>query len=222
MGLGNCLSKFSRKVHPEMENKPGLRHNTGGRNNPGPGNKSGMENNSGGGNNPGLGNNSGAGNNPPGNSKVFVKAPQGAFGVWIDEKKWTENPANNGPIKINFVHQGDTSYAMIIGQRVQVSMEELERAALNNAKKVAPDITLLFREKRVISGKHFHCLQMTGTIQGNSIMYYGYYYGGPEGTLQVICYTTPDLFDQAKTDFDELLNGNQDRSVEIAKNRRFR
>ena len=111
---------------------------------------------------------------------------------------------------------------MIIGQRVQVSMEELERAALNNAKKVAPDITLLFREKRVISGKHFHCLQMTGTIQGNSIMYYGYYYGGPEGTLQVICYTTRDLFDQAKTDFDELLNGNQDRSVEIAKNRRFR
>ena len=84
MGLGSWLSKFSRKVHPEMENKPGLRHNTGGRNNPGPGNKSGMENNSGGGNNPGLGNNSGAGNNPPGNSKVFVKAPQGAFGVWID------------------------------------------------------------------------------------------------------------------------------------------
>ena len=176
---------------------------------PGTGNTAGTGNTPEAGNSPGMGNNPGAGNNPSGNSKVFVKAPQGAFGVWIDEQKWTENPANNSAIKINFAHQGDTSYAMIIGERVQVSMDALERAAMNNAKKVAPDITLLFKEKRVVNGKHVLCLQMTGTIQGNSLMYYGYYSGGAEGTLQVICYTTPELFDQAKSDFDELLNGIQ-------------
>ena len=155
---------------------------------------------------PAMGNNSGGGNSPGiGNSKTFVKAPQGDFGVWIDEQKWTQSESGNDATKITFIHQGETSYAMIIGERVRVSMEALERAALQNAKKVVPDITLLFKEKRVISGRSVLCMQMTGTVQGSSFMYYGYYYGGPEGTLQVICYTTPEQFDQAKADFDELL-----------------
>jgi hypothetical protein len=193
--------KLADQVRPQgspgIGNNPGIGHNNGPSNSPGPGN------------NPETGNNSGEQNNPPGNSKVFVKAPQGSFGVWIDKQKWTENPSNNTPIKTTFVHQGDTSYAMIIGERVTISMEALERAAMSNAKKVAPDVTLLFKEKRVVSGKHVLCMQMTGTIDGTSFMYYGYYYGGPEGTLQVICYTTPEQFDQAKTDFDEFLSGIQ-------------
>jgi hypothetical protein len=189
------------------------------------GNTPGMGNRSGSGNPPNMGRNSGAGNspapgdgsqnaeaqnnNPPGNTKAFVKAPGGEFGVWIDKQKWTQTASSNDPTKITFVHQGETSYAMIIGERVRVSMDALERGALANAKKVAPDITLLFKEKRTVSGKSVLCMQMTGTLQGNSFMYYGDYYGGPEGTLQVICYTTPEQFDQAKTDFDELLSGIQ-------------
>jgi hypothetical protein len=193
-------------------------------NNSAPGNMPGTSNRSGPGNPPGMGQNSATGNNPapgsgnqnaapqnnpPGNTKTFVKAPGGEFGVWIDKQKWTQTESSNDPTKITFVHQGETSYAMIIGERVRVSMDALERGALANAKKVAPDITLLFKEKRTVSGKSVLCMQMTGTLQGNSFMYYGYYYGGPEGTLQVICYTTPEQFDQAKADFDELLGGTQ-------------
>jgi hypothetical protein len=194
-------------------------------NNSAPGNTQGTGNHSGPGNPPAMGNNSGTGNspapgngsqnaeaeknNPPGNTKAFVKAPQGEFGVWIDKQKWTQTESNNDPTKITFVHQGETSFAMIIGERVRVSLDALERGALANAKKVAPDITLLFKEKRTVSGKSVLCMQMTGTVQGSSFMYYGDYYGGPEGTLQVICYTTPENFDQAKADFDELLGGIQ-------------
>src|ERR1700740_776968 len=167
-----------------------------------------MGNRSGPGNPPAMGQkqNTEGGNNPPANSKVFVKAPQGQFGVWIDQQKWTQNPSNNDPIKITFIHQGETSYAMVIAEKAHVSTDALERAALSNAKKVAPDITLLFKEKRVVNGKSVLCMEMTGTVQGTSFMYYGYYYGGPEGTLQVICYTTLELFDQAKADFDEILS----------------
>ena len=145
-------------------------------------------------------------NNPPGNSKTFVKAPQGEFGVWIDKQKWTQTESDD-PIRITFMHQGESSYAMIVGERARVSLDALERAALANAKKAAPDMTLLFKEKRTVGGKSVLCMQMTGTIMGNTFMYYGDYYGGPEGTLQVICYATPEQFDQAKADFDELLGG---------------
>jgi hypothetical protein len=170
------------------------------------------------GNTPGMGNRSGPGsgsqnaetgnNSPPGNSKAFVKAPQGEFGVWIDKQKWTQTESND-PIRITFMHQGESSYAMIVAERARVSLDALERAALANAKKAAPDMTLLFKEKRTVGGKSVLCMQMTGTIMGNTFMYYGDYYGGPEGTLQVICYATPEQFDQAKADFDELLGGIQ-------------
>jgi hypothetical protein len=198
--------KLAEQAQPQGS---GPTANDSGGNNPRLGVRGGPGNN-GTGNNPPGGNqneNTEAGNNnPPGDSKTFVKAPQGDFGVWIDGEKWKRAEANNDATKITFVHQGETSYAMIIGERVRVSMDALGRAALQNAKKVAPDVTLLFKEKRIISGKSVLCMQMTGTVQGSSFMYYGYYYGGPEGTLQVICYTSPELFDQAKTDFDELLS----------------
>ena len=83
-------------------------------NNSAPGNTPGMGNRSGPGNPPSMGRNSGTGNspapgngsqnaetennNPPGNSKTFVKAPQGEFGVWIDKQKWTQTESNNDPI----------------------------------------------------------------------------------------------------------------------------
>ena len=191
--------KLAEQAQPQSSQAAG--NNSAGDNNQA------MENRSGPGNPPAMGqkqNNEG-GNNPPANSKVFVKAPQGQFGVWIDQQKWTQNLSNNSPIKTTFAHQGETSYAMVIAEKAHISMDALERAALSNAKKVAPDITLLFKEKRVVSGKSVVCMEMTGTVQGTSFMYYGYYYGGPEGTLQVICYTTQELFDQAKGDFDELL-----------------
>ena len=186
--------KLAEQAQPQSS--PVVGNSSPGANKPGPGNPPVMGQNS----------NTEGGNNSPVNSKVFVKAPQGEFGVWVDQQKWTQNPSNNDPIKITFIHQGETSYAMIIGEKAHLSLDTLERAALINAKKAVPDITLLFKEKRVVSGKSVLCMQMTGTVQGTSFMYYGYYYGGPEGTLQVICYTTPQLFDQAKADFDELLS----------------
>jgi hypothetical protein len=37
----------------------------------------------------------------------------------------------------------------------------------------------------------------------------GYYYGGPEGSLQVITYTASPNFEEFKSDFEEFLNGTQ-------------
>jgi len=149
-------------------------------------------------------------NNPPaGNAKVFEKAPQGLFGVWVDEQKWTKTQSDNPAIKTTFIHKGEDSYAMIIGERVQLSLNVLKKAAMTNAKKVAPDATVIFEERRLVNGRQVLCLEITGTLQQTAFIYYGYYYGGPEGTLQVICYTTPNLFDQYKSDFDEFLSGIQ-------------
>jgi hypothetical protein len=50
-------------------------------------------------------------------------------------------------------------------------------------------------------------MQITGTAQGIPFHYYGYYYTGKLGSVQVITYTGESLFEEYKPEFDELLNG---------------
>jgi hypothetical protein len=140
-----------------------------------------------------------------------VKAAKGPFGVWIQKAKWNQDaPADPpDPIKITFSHVKGDGYAMIISERISVPMESLKNIALSNAKDVAPDIHVVLEEKRIVNGKNIICLQMEGTTQGVAFTYYGYYYGGPEGTLQVVTYTGSNLFAEYKPDFDDFLNGTQ-------------
>ena len=148
-------------------------------------------------------------NQEPAAAKVFVKARKGPFGVWIDPQKWTQDSSEEDPIKITFNHKTGDAYAMMISERVSVPMESIKKMAVANAKKVAPDVKIASEEKRVVKGKELLCLKLTGTLQGIPAIYYGYYYGGSEGTLQVVTYTASNIFDEFKQDLDDFLNGTQ-------------
>ena len=145
----------------------------------------------------------------PATAKVFVKARKGPFGVWIDPQKWTQDSSEEDPIKITFNHKNGEAYAMVISERVSVPMESIKKMAVANAKKAAPDVKIASEEKRVVKGKELLCLKLTATFQGIPVIYYGYYYGGSEGSLQVVTYTASNLFDEFKQDFDDFLNGTQ-------------
>lgn len=146
----------------------------------------------------------------PKDANLFVKARKGPFGIWINQQKWKEDaPVEEDPIKITFDHKKGDAYAMIITERISLPTEALKKVALATAKGVAPDARILSEEKLVVSGKEVLCLKMGGTIQNIAFIYYGYYYGGSEGTLQVVTYTSANLFDEFKPDFDELLKGTQ-------------
>jgi len=148
-------------------------------------------------------------NQEPATGKVFVKARKGSFGVWIDPKKWTQEPSEEDPLKVSFDHKAGDAYAMMISERIGLTTDMLKNAAVANAKKVMPDVKIVSEEKRVVKGKEVLCLKLTGTLQGTPFIYYGYYYGGSEGTLQVLTYTAANIFDDFKQDFDDFLNGTQ-------------
>jgi hypothetical protein len=48
---------------------------------------------------------------------------------------------------------------------------------------------------------------MKGTIEGIQFVYYGYYYAGKAGTIQLLTYTSQNLFAEYKSEMTELLNG---------------
>jgi hypothetical protein len=137
----------------------------------------------------------------------FVGVVTGPCGVWIDPQKWERASSEENPIKIDFNHKKGEAYAILIAERVSFSMELLKKAAVANAKKAMPDVKIASEEKRVVKGKELLCLKLTGTVQGTPYIYYGYYYGGSERSLQVVTYTASNLFDEFKQDFDDFLDG---------------
>jgi hypothetical protein len=146
----------------------------------------------------------------PTEAKLFVKVPIGPFGVWINQQKWKQDaPVEEDATKITFHHKKGGAYAMLIAERASIPIEKLKKIVLANTKEGAPDARVLSEERRTLNDKQVLCLKIGGTVQNIPFVYYGYYYGGSEGTLQVVTYTATNLFDEFKSDCEEFLNGTQ-------------
>lgn len=145
----------------------------------------------------------------------FVRSPQATSKVSIDHgqcsvyyipTKWKlKSPETSG--RTSFEHSDGDGYAMTISERIQIPLDTLKGVALSNAREAAPDAVITAEERRTVNGRTVLMLQIKGTLQKIPFQYFGYYYSGPEGSLQVITYTSQNLFNEYKHDFEEFLNG---------------
>jgi hypothetical protein len=141
-------------------------------------------------------------------SKTLLKGKRGTYGIWIDENKWRMSEVTFDPeAEFNFVHTAGNGYAMVIDKIVYMPFEQLKNVALENIKKVAPDVKITFEEKRSINGNEVLSLKMEGTIQSIPSVFLGYYYAGEAGTIQIITYAAKNLIDAFEVDFIEFLGG---------------
>ena len=130
----------------------------------------------------------------------------GRYAIFFNPEKWkSEKSEETG--RLTWKHRNGDGYALIISERLQIPLETLRKIALNNAKEAAPDVKITLEEKRQVNGREVLCLQMKGTIQGIIFVYFGYYYSGKEGAVQILTYTAENLFEEYQSDFEEFLNG---------------
>ena len=123
-------------------------------------------------------------------------------GVW---KKADESP--NADAEVAFVHKDGDAMAMVIAERIQIPLETLKRVALENAKKADKDTKIIKEEKRTVNGKEVLCLIMNAKPEGVPITFYGYYYSGEQGAIQVLTWTGENLFQELKPELEAFLNG---------------
>jgi hypothetical protein len=142
------------------------------------------------------------------NSTFLVKSKNLNIGVWINPKEWKfERGGEDDSAEFIFTRKGKDLYAMLISEKVEIPLEMLKDIALDNARSVAPDIRIKKEEYRNINGIDVLMLQMYGTLQGMKVSYFGYYYSSVNGTIQLLGYTTTNLFDEYFNDIETLLNG---------------
>jgi len=143
----------------------------------------------------------------PSSARASYKTERGEFVIWYDETKWrlAQRRTDEDIVHFGLVHTD--GYAMIVTDGLQIPTEGLQEIALSNAKGAAPDAKIASEEMRVINGKKVLCLVIEGTIQQIPFTYYGYYYGGKQGTIQLITFTGQSLFPKYKKEFTDFLNG---------------
>ena len=143
----------------------------------------------------------------PANAKFFVKSEKVSFGVWIDSKKWKFKKETDGTREYMFSLNGEDAYAMFIPEKIEIPMESWKQIAVENAQKVATNVSVISEQMRKVNGLTVYCMQLNGTIQGIKFTYYGYYFSSDAGSIQFITYTSQKLFAQYKPALEELLNG---------------
>jgi hypothetical protein len=96
---------------------------------------------------------------------------------------------------------------MIITEKFKMPIETLIKYALVNAKSAAPDFQITRQEYRKVNGHKILMMQLTGTIEGIKLCYFGYYWADENGTFQFLTYTTQELLNQYSEDIEKFLNG---------------
>ena len=123
-----------------------------------------------------------------------------------DAKKWKQTASGESG-RYSFRHKDGDGYALVIAERIGMSHDALADAAVSNVKEVDPNVKVVSKEKRTVNGVELWFMKMSANVNGIPILYYGYYYGGESGGVQVVVYTGPNLAAEYEQDFMEFLNG---------------
>jgi hypothetical protein len=145
--------------------------------------------------------------NKPAGATTLYKSPRAGFGIWYDDSKWfmKKEPDEQGRIEFK-LKRGD-AYALVLIEEISIPLGTLKEAALENAKSAAPDAKMIFEEYRTVNKTEVLCMKIDGTVKGIPFRYYGYYYGGKQGSIQLLTFTGQDFFSKYEQDLTEFLNG---------------
>ncbi|MES2766866.1 MAG: hypothetical protein V4642_13410 [Bacteroidota bacterium] len=141
-------------------------------------------------------------------SRDVLKGKHVKYAVWYDKSKWKiEKEKTNEDADFQLTHTSGDGYAIIISEKIEMSMEALRQAAIGNAQSAAPDAKIVFEDERMVNGNPVRCLKIDGTVDGIPITYFNYYYVGKTGSIQIITFTGQNIFDEYRQDFTDFLNG---------------
>ncbi len=143
---------------------------------------------------------------------VTLKEKNQMYQVLVNKNKWSYSDKNkfdlNSDATFEFVHKNDDAYAMVISERITFdSVDKLMEFVVGNLYEGADSVEILDVDDRVVNGKQVSYLKTKAILNGLNLIYEGYYYTGPTGTIQFSAWTGENLFEEYEQDMMDLLNG---------------
>ncbi|HUA63089.1 MAG TPA: YbjN domain-containing protein [Verrucomicrobiae bacterium] len=146
----------------------------------------------------------GGGVYPPGPGVLSLL--DGKMSVRYDPNKWKQKQTDD-PSRFEFNHVKGDGYAVVIAERTGIPTDTIADIALGNIKKQDPYARMVQKQKRRVGGVDVWFQVVEATVNQIPVTYYGYYYGGQAGTIQLLLFTARNLVSDYDHDFMEFLNG---------------
>jgi hypothetical protein len=144
----------------------------------------------------------------PVSANDLVKGKDVLYKQYFDHSAWLKEKITNDEAKeYAFTRKNAFVYAMVIPEKVQLSMLQLRSAALDNALAATPDMRIVYEEKCLVNSIPCEKVIMKGTLKESAFTYYCLYYAGKNEVVQVITYCASEDFEQYRKDMDGFLNG---------------
>lgn len=152
------------------------------------------------------------------NNTIFSKSANATFllksqkldsGIYFNPKQWKTVKADISPIA-EYTFQDTTSqyYGVFVSEKAPIqTLKNLKDLIISNVQKRASFFRLISSEYRTLNGIKVLFLEYTANFQGMDFHYLANYYLTEEGYTGVFSYTFENLFENSKTNLENLVNG---------------
>lgn len=123
-----------------------------------------------------------------------------------DPGQWRQKVSHNRG-QFAFSRSSGAGHALVIAERIAIPLSSVQDVALANAQLVDPHAKIVFRNKRRVNGFIVWFLKIEADVDTVPMVYCGYFYGGENGTVQVVTYTEKSRFPEYEKGFMDFLNG---------------
>ena len=106
-----------------------------------------------------------------------------------------------------FQGHGDEAWCGLIPERAQLRQEGLINAIELNLKEVADEARMVQRSRAFVNGLRGDIVEMEASFDGFDAVYLTFAWSGSPGTIQVSCWTFPNLIDEYRPKFAEFYGG---------------
>ena len=131
------------------------------------------------------------------------------FSVAYSSDTWDLMPIkeNDSPSKRSFAHKTLPIYAMVIADQIPVSTAAVKNVILANARASGAEPTVLLDKPIDIGGNAVGSIRFAVAPKGVEFEFAAYYFGSPEGNVQVSCYTAQSLFAKYENECKKFMDG---------------
>lgn len=131
----------------------------------------------------------------------------GRFRLRYDASRWYRDPADAEPGVFNLLRLDERAEAQFIAEPRPLESGDIETAVLDTAREGADSVTVKKRGKKLRGTVEVTELEFEARVEKTAYRNHGYFYTGPEGTVQLRAWAVVPEYPAAEGDISELLDG---------------
>ena len=130
----------------------------------------------------------------------------GAAIIRYQNSSWEEQDFDDVDGRL-FFNESDLFFVALIDEASQIPIDSMPDIAMMNLREVGTDVIEIMRGERNINGNRFTFIEYSANIGDLEVAYLGLYYSDASGTLQIVGWSTSNIFGGTRGKIERFASG---------------